>query len=374
LAWFLPGDKHEPRIEFLGSEVMARKDKSKKHRGTKKAKDGHKPKAIAGDSMSPDNASKEVASPKLRKKKERDRKSRELETSLLKDSIEVDAGQLTQQRDAQKDYRTISLTELSVALPQLQFAVVGDFDTWAFAIHLPQDEVANELPAGLELRPVALSPEGTHPVICFAGRQSNVRFSGVDPGFCPLLEPLGGCLNYLEIAAAVPFVARVGSGSTVPHFCSTHLFLDEPLPVFLGWLTGLPKQLANLSMTSTSITTTTLAGADVFEGTFRASGPFAPVSSFAHFSMIRSLFEQVHVGSLFYSSGRSVPTASPFMCVPMDLRLDHAEIQPVSANIDVTDLFFPPMPNHLELDGIDTDPFGAFRLHCSWRMSPPYVC
>lgn len=138
-------------------------------------------------------------------------------------------------------------------------------------------EVASALvPAGLELRPQALTPAGRHPVILLFGEHSRVGFPG-----------LGFGLRYRELVIALPFV-RPRGGPPGPFCHLPLLLLDRRLPTWLGrWLYGFAKRHATIRRSAISFDAIGRSdGSWLFAARWRASGAALDLGP------VRGLFEQ----------------------------------------------------------------------------------
>lgn len=267
-------------------------------------------------------------------------------------------------------HKPLTLAELRTYEPHLTLDHTGDYEATVLVFTADVASVVPLLPAGLQLLPQAVAPPGQHPLIVFAGKQRHVRSVNIPSELCPLLGPLGLCMTYLEAAVVVPFVATAHA-ATESHFCSVKIYLNQALPLYLGWLCGLPKILGLLSQSSSSFSATTLAHDPLLNLTIAARGPFEDPAAFPNFAALRPMLEQPHIGQLFSAA---TPLLSDFVCAPIDLKIGTAKLQPVDVEGALTSEFSTVLPPTFSFTGIDTSPLGAFRLRTTWELPPPAIC
>ncbi len=266
----------------------------------------------------------------------------------------------------------LSLAELRTYEPHFSLTHVGDYDACIMVFAIDATQVASLLPSNLELRPQSITPTGQHPVLLFVGEQSRVRGENVPGALCPWLGPIGLCMDFMETAIAIPCVHQVGASASSPdHFCSVTMYLNQLLPIFLGWLCGFPKRRGILNATPNRYEVTTLTSAPLLELTVTPSGGFHDPSAFPNFAGIQPLFEQPHIGQIFSAM---VELVSSYVCADIDLKLASARIQSIGVSGTLTDSFSSILPNKFSLAGIKDDPLGAFRLRTTWELAPPNSC
>ena len=137
----------------------------------------------------------------------------------------------------------------------------------------------------------------------------------------------------------------------------------------LRHLCGLPKRRGAFSTTSSSYDVETVDGKPLLNIRFKSLGSLQSPSAFPHFTALRPLFEQVHMGKLF---ARGQLLLDAFVCSDADLQLPSSQLQPVEV-IGTQDLC-PALESRISLPGIDSDPLGAFRVKTTWVMPPPKRC
>jgi hypothetical protein len=175
-------------------------------------------------------------------------------------------------------------------------------------------------------------------------------------------------MDYLEIAAAVPFVQWVEPvNPRGPLVFMPRLYLDEPLPTVLGWFCGYAKKLARLEMGEKYYRAYSFPENErLMTGAFIPRGKPQPPCNFPNFQKIRQVFQQPFIG-------QTIP--GWFVCTRFDLDLAGAKIQPVDIKADIERQFLPGWPvKKYAVPGIDQCRFGGFRIHACWTLIPPFDC
>jgi hypothetical protein len=267
--------------------------------------------------------------------------------------------------------RPLSLEALKSYEPHLALTHVGDYDACVMIFPVPSAAVASVLPAGLQLASQSITSAGQHPVLLYVGEQRQVRGVLVPSLLCPLLRPIGLCMYFLEAAIAIPYVTKTSDTSATPKFCSVKLYLNKPLPIYLGWLAGFPKELGQLAAIGNSYDVRTISSDPLLHITYTPQSAFRNISSYANFGALRPMFEQIHIGRLF---SLGTPLLESFVCCSIDLKLTSARAQSVAIDGTLTSTFSTLLPPAFSLPGLETDALGAFRLRTTWELTPPDMC
>jgi hypothetical protein len=234
----------------------------------------------------------------------------------------------------------------------------GNYFASAVIVPVPRETARRLLPRRLEPAPQILTPAGQHPLLLLFGYQWDVR---------PPWQPKPG-MDYLEAIAAVPYIRwsttarRAGPFAHMPR-----LHLDKLLPTVLGWVCGYAKRLGRFYLKGEEYEVRSyFEGAVLIRGRFTPQGAPGPVAGFPLFPPVRPIFEQTLVGK----------TASGlYPCTRMIFDLDHALLQPVRAAVTIDPRFLPGLAGMTyTVDGIDTQPLGAFQVHTRWDLFGPFGC
>jgi hypothetical protein len=212
------------------------------------------------------------------------------------------------------------------------------------------------LPAPLTLAAQTLTPPGTHPVVLMFGQHSHVQ-----PWFVP-----GSGFSYNEWIVAMPFL-EWRKGATVKS-CSfmSRLYLDNALMVFGGWLYGYPKKLSTSTVTPTSYDVSTFPGHQPRVSMINApAGPVVPFASLSDHAALAPVFEQPFIQRL---------APFPWLGSRMWFEIDSATVQPITAQVRVTDGCAPGLKAMSVNAGSILDGFpGAFHLSCNWVLSRMFL-
>ncbi len=266
-----------------------------------------------------------------------------------------------------------TLRALQAGVPQLGLTLTGTFDATVVVHRAEPAAVEAALPAGLILGPPDLDGSGMHPVLTVLGRQRDVRVELLDEQLCQFLpEPF--CMHYGEAIALVPFVRRAGGPAGAPDFnCSTRLYLDDPVPILLGWIVGFPKRLGTIEFENGSGHALE-DGSPRFQVEFEAEQDPTTPDQIELFAPLRPLFEDAgHIGRLFAVNG--IDLLQTFVCTNISFALDRGQtIQSGSASGHVHEAFLAAIEGPFTSPGIATDTFGAFRLRADWEMTALLEC
>ena len=226
---------------------------------------------------------------------------------------------------------------------------------------LPVDaaSVAATLPPELAFGPCGGS-EGTHPVILFLGRQTDVR---------PNIFPAPG-MGYDEAIFAVPnvFAPDATESYQGPFAFMPRLWLDDLPPVLLGLLFyGYAKRLAGIEAhASGSYQIRSLEnGALLASALLAASGAAGPPASFPVWRAIDALLHQ----PLIAEPMPGVEIGSVLNFRTHDIQV----IEPLSGSVTLGPAAVPGFPGGtFQLAGLNDGGLpAAFRMVSRWRLTPP---
>ncbi|WP_240804486.1 NAD(P)-binding protein [Qingshengfaniella alkalisoli] len=223
---------------------------------------------------------------------------------------------------------------------------------------LPDDEVRALLPAGLELGPQSITPDGTHPVTFLFNRQVGVR-----PSFMPKLL---GFPSYHESIVAVSHLRRSGGDETLFSHLPA-LYLDDRLATLAGRaFYGMAKRPANVTMLNDRYTVRDDHNRLIWKAEYAQRDAPTRLADLADFNVIRDLLEQ----PLLMKRGPE------FQAAAFDFGLSAAFATPVSASVQIgpangvglaTASYHSPA---LGQDNTGRLP-GAFRCWTNWTLSNP---
>ena len=241
------------------------------------------------------------------------------------------------------------------------FPVYGQGNYTAQVAILPVDaaSVAATLPPELALGSCG-GAKGTHPVILFLGRQTDVR---------PNVLPAPG-MGYDEAIFAVPnvFAPDATESYQGPFAFMPRLWLDDLPPVLLGLLFyGYAKRLAGIEAhASGSYQIRSLEdGALLASAQLAASGAAGPPASFPAWRDIDALLHQPLIAE---------PMPGVEIGSVLNFRThDIQAIEPLSGSVTLGPAAVLGFPGGtFQLAGLDGGGFPvAFRMASSWRLTPP---
>ena len=225
---------------------------------------------------------------------------------------------------------------------------------------LPVDaaSVAATLPPELALGPCGGS-EGTHPVILFLGRQTDVR---------PNIFPAPG-MGYDEAIFAVPnvFAPDATESYQGPFAFMPRLWLDDLPPVLIGLLFyGYAKRLASIGTGASGYQVHSLEdGALLASAQLAASGAAGPPASFPAWRDIDALLHQPLIAE---------PVPGVEIGSVLNFRTHHIHsLEPLSGSVSLGPAAVPGFPGGtFQLAGLGGGGLpAAFRMVSSWRLTPP---
>jgi hypothetical protein len=238
---------------------------------------------------------------------------------------------------------------------------VGHYAAFITVVPVAEMTVKAMLPAGLELAEQHLFPGAVHPLLFLFGQQNRVHLRGVDL--------LG--MTYLEAAVIVPYIKPMDfvAGRQVPYVYLSRMYLNKPLPIFLGLFYGFPKQRASMGRSETSYVINDLtAGQTLMAGDFRPVGAAAAPDAFPEFAagLLQLFAKAVIVGK---------SPLGPFIYSIPEHDLATAWVQGIEADLQVSAAFAPGLPpaTYRDLPSLKESRSGAFLIDTSWRLSLPFV-
>jgi hypothetical protein len=243
--------------------------------------------------------------------------------------------------------------------PHAPFHVLGTYAAWALLLGLPRSAAQAMLPAALEPGPQSYTPPGQHPILLMFGHHEGVR-----PDFLSIRG-----MDYLEFLVAVPNVQWVNTARPYrgPLAFLPRLYLDQWLPVVLGWVYGFAKERGRLRAGADRYAVNSYLGnRPLIAGTFVPRGQPGPPPALPNFGALAGLFRMPFANKL---------TVEPFLCCFQDFKLAEATVQAVAADVTIATAFLPQLPTgRFQVPGLDEAPLGAFRIRVPWALTPPFGC
>ena len=234
----------------------------------------------------------------------------------------------------------------------------GHYATQVAILSADAAAVAATLPPGLVLGPAG-GTAGSHPVIIFLGRQTDVR-----PNILPVLG-----MGYSEVVFAVPHVFAPDPAQAYqgPFAFMPRLWLDDLPPVLLGlFLYGYAKRLARIEAGGPGgyRVQSLEDGALLASAQLAASGPARSPAAFPAWPRIAALLHQpliaeprpgLEIGSVLNFRTHDVHT-----------------IEPLSGSVALSADAVPGFPGGtFHFAGLDGGAPVAFRMESNWRITPP---
>jgi hypothetical protein len=239
--------------------------------------------------------------------------------------------------------------------PDSPMDIIGRYEAYVIVVHIDASIAHNALPPKCELLPPPNTPPGKHPVFYSFGSHFGVR-----PRFFSAFD-----YDYAEAIIGIPNVMFVHPDrkKSGPRFVMTAVRLDNFFAHAIGVGMGLPKQMADFTITDTKYAFEH-KGAEVMKGEMVVSGnPFD--ENHPNFKQISPLMQQevlsrTPVGGLLLGTPFKIDTANAFM-------------EPATAQFEIINDSLPGLPKGTySFPGIDQTAFGGGYLsRHDWRMSPP---
>lgn len=232
---------------------------------------------------------------------------------------------------------------------------------------LPCDYVRSFLPAGLDLGPQLVTPQGTHPVLFF--------FNDIFRAYLSLPTLVPG-MTYHELHIGIPFVCissgPLSSEMAGPYYFMPKLYLDQLLPILGGILFwGFRKEMASVVVTANSYTVIDVTGRRVASLTWKteAHGGYGKLSEFPYFQVIQQMLSQTLISQVPCSVGPL------FALSVFAKKWDAACLRPLETLLD-TELVNVAAKSPLLAPewspGIDLVALGSYELRVPWELSLPY--
>jgi len=243
----------------------------------------------------------------------------------------------------------------------------GVYNATMVTLSLPRAEVESMLAEGLELGtpPDGVLKDGEHPVVFAFGYQTDVR-PVIHVGKFPF------DWTYQEFILAVPFVrfAEHPERGQLTH--PVNLYLDDLPPVVLGWVYGLPKQLADsFEVDETSYRIFAKPGnasesQSVVASNWIGHGEKKPAMEFPNFGPLSQGLQLPLVGAY------KVPG---FMCSNFNWGLDVMQLTAATGSVEVDASFVGQIqPRNVSFVGVDESPISGYLMETKWTMSAPFEC
>jgi len=249
--------------------------------------------------------------------------------------------------------------EASVIYPHSRIYAVGTYLASAMFLPLKSEAVLAMLPRALELAPQSLTPAGQHPVLLLFGHHHDVH-----PNFLRIEG-----MDYLEFVVAIPYLQwrHTRNAYRGPFAYMPQLYLNEWLPVFLGWFYGYAKWRALMRAGPRSYEVKNLVrDTPLISLNFDTQGPFGPIAEFPLFDALRESFKLPFVGRTLLGF---------WLCSYLDFKLDKGLLQSITGNVRIASAFVPGLPvGDFHFDGLATQPLGAFRIMVPWTLAVPLEC
>jgi hypothetical protein len=145
----------------------------------------------------------------------------------------------------------------------------------------------------------------------------------------------------------------------------SRLWLDKWLPVIGGRLLGFPKRLSRMDIDATGYAARSfLFGIPIFSAHYGLTGEPGRPASFANYAAIAPIFEQPFVQQML--------CLYPTVSLAMQWLMADATMQALNMTLDVHGGADPGIPpGTYQVEGIDQQVLGGFRLTVNWRMPSP---
>jgi hypothetical protein len=240
--------------------------------------------------------------------------------------------------------------------PPTCIEVAGQYRTHFVPWSLHRQSLTRLLPDMLELAPQCLVSGDRHPVLLSFGRQERVF---------PLVQSDKG-MAYFEFIVAVPYLQWKSHVQCYrgPFVYLPRLYLDQWLPMILGWLCGFAKERAYVISGENEYHITSYSErVTLISASFAPCGKTGTPDEFAGFGDLREIFAQPLV--------THTPVGS--MCLDFRWHLEQARVQAIAADVRIEWAFLPGMEvEEFRVDGIDKCAMGAFYLDVPWTLSRPF--
>jgi hypothetical protein len=233
----------------------------------------------------------------------------------------------------------------------------------------PKDAVRNLLPAGLELGDQDVTPGGTHPIVLLFNDMIRAELS------FPNLMP---SLTYHEHFIAVPFTflspTSFTPGYPGPYYYLVKGYLDSFLATVGGrYLWGLPKELANLQVTSNQYVVFDPCGKRLTSLSWNQDSgkDFRSVGELPNFDPIRWMLTRPIISMMPAALG-------PFFVVSeFQIQWEAATLRPLQTKVEVDVAFVPGYecgryPASGWSPGIDQSVLGSYELQAPWKITTIY--
>lgn len=208
-----------------------------------------------------------------------------------------------------------------------------------------------KIPSALKLDKKLITPDNKYPVAMFLGKQFNLQSHMADASL--LVEKQYGEATYSFTV--------IGPDSKYYTYTS-NLIVDSTPSLLMGWALGYPKKMRSIQVTDT-----------VF---LSKSG--SRLSLKAQYEDIQN-YDQTQFAKnfefLLSNIHRSISrTVLGYQCFDFKWSFDEKSLQPTQAHITLSEDFTKsPNKSHTVL-GLDSSPFGAFKLRASWEISGVQKC
>jgi hypothetical protein len=220
---------------------------------------------------------------------------------------------------------------------------------------LPDADVRKILTLNCALAPQNVTPPGTHPVLITLGDETNVKV----PWLPWLPVP-----DYLESIVVVPWVVHASAPGAVMANPG-RIWLNGLSPMIGGRIFGFRKRLARMEDGDSSYSAQTFfARRPILNAQYTLRGEPGKPSSFPNFAPLEPIFTQSLLVRFL--------CIYPLMSMAMDWELEEATMQSLDMTLEIDPGAFPGIPpGTYQIEGIDRQVIGGFRLTATWRMAWP---